>query len=88
MSEPVKVERELLGDLRASVSISLTGGYLLFVLRKFLDKRHIENSNIQFTDLNNGRQVCMDAMDEIRTGFYDDMVVILIWCNNIRESNA
>lgn len=70
MTEPLRVDKGLItGD---SVFASLSHQGVLFIC--------VDDDTVQFTDLNNNRQVRMTVENYSLAGFYNDMVILLV-CN-------
>ena len=77
MSEPVKVERELLTGSNTCASLSHDG-----VLAVYADRA------IQFTDLSTDKQVKMSADNYSLVGFYDSNALLLTWGEALREATV
>lgn len=77
-SKPVKVERGL-----------LTGGLIFASLsHKGILAICANENTIQFTDLNNNRQVRIDVEEISLVGFYDDMALLLTWKRALRVARV
>lgn len=78
MSRPLKLEKDLLTGEYISVSLSHKG--ILAICANIY--------TVQFTDLNNGRQVDMEVECCSTVGFYDDMMILLVNYEPLREARV
>ena len=78
MTEPLKVEKGLITGGSIFASLSHQG-----ILAVCTDK-----NTLQFTDLNNGRQVNMKVEDKTLAGFYDAMILLLTYDRPQREATV
>ena len=78
ISEPIKVDRKLLTGNNINVSLSHKG-----ILAICLDQH-----TLQFTDLNNSRQVEMRVEFESLIGFYDCKILLLTLLKPLREATV
>ena len=76
-SKPIKVKKNLLTGKGIRTSLSHQG-----ILAVCVD------DNIQFTDLNNDRQVEMRIKDWTHVGFYDNVMLLLIQERPLREATV
>lgn len=81
MTEPIKVEKGLLTGHNIYASLSHNG---ILAICAYSDQHYI----IQFTDLNDGRQVAIDVETISLAGFYDGMVLLLTYLKPIREATV
>lgn len=77
MSELLKVEKGLLKGGNIFASLSHEGILAIYV----------SGNTMQFTDLNDGRQVEM-RVEESLAGFYDNMILLLTWGEPLREATV
>ena len=78
MSESLKMDKGLLTGDDIFASLSHKG-----ILAIYADCKVI-----QFTDLNNGRQVKMKVENTTRTSFYDSIILLLTWRIPLREATV
>ena len=78
MSEPLKVERELLTG--GCIYSSLSHNGILAIC--------VNDNTLQFTDLNNDRQVGMDIDNYTVVGFYDSNILLLTYQMPLREATV
>ena len=81
MTEPVKVEKELISGYRIRASLSHQGVLAIYA-------RPCYSYIIQFTNLNTNRQVEMDVENVSFIGFYDSMILLLTYLKPLRETTV
>ena len=78
MSEPLKVDKGLMGGTCIFASLSHQGVFAI----------HISGDMLQFTDLNANRHVKMEVEKDTLVGYYDNMVLLLTWGMPLRETTV
>lgn len=87
MSKPLKIKRRLLTGEWNFASLSHQGILAIYVEEDY-GKKHNCKRTIQFSNLNNDRQVRVKVEKSSPVGFYDNMVLLLTWEKPLREATV